>query len=179
MEEYLENNMQVIQIEDYISIEDYFNLSSGVNLDDVTFNILWNSEKQCINKGFLFVFRYSEKLYNILIDDGSVHIDERTKVCSITEERFLRVDYLKDDYSYSLLKHDENGSTFYTMYYSKNPAFVFGLDFTPKEAYEEIQRVIETLKEVSGIENIISTDKINEVVLSDIKERIKPRLWGS
>ncbi len=176
MEEYLENNMQVIHIEDYISIEDYFSLSSEINLDDVTFNILWNSEKQCINKGFLFVFRYSDKLYNILIDDGSVHIDERTEVCSITEERFLRVDYLKDDYSYSLLKHDENGSTFYTMQYSKNSTFVFGHDFTPKEAYEEILRVMETLKEVDGIENIISTDKINEVVLSDIESRIAPNL---
>lgn len=175
MREYRENNMRIIEIEDYLSIQEYMDKSNDINLDDVTFNVLWNSDRQCINKGFVFAFRVDEGIYNILVNDEVTLIDERVNVDGITEERFIRLSN-SDEYSFSFLKHDASGSTFYTQYFSPKSDFTVGLQLQPKVAMDEIAKVIYTLTHVEGIENVLSIARLNNVIISDLKARIVPSL---
>lgn len=176
MKEYIENNMQVIEVEDYMSMEEYANLPEGIDLKDVAFSVLWNTELQAINKGFIFVFRHKGVLYNILLDDGLTMIDERTFVGKHVEERFLSVSSKRDEYHYSLLKHNDIRSTYYTAYFSNDMQNTLGTDFTAREAYDEISTLIKNLEGIEGIENIIVMERINDIVISDIKSRMNPSL---
>ena len=51
--EYKFEDTQVIEIKDYMTVPEYLEEKSRINLNNITFNVLWNSEKQCINKGRL------------------------------------------------------------------------------------------------------------------------------
>ncbi len=176
MEEYTKNNMQVIKIDNYMSLEEFFTVSLEVNLDDISFNVLWDSQSQLITKGFIFAFRYENKLYNILLNDEITLIDERVVLDSITEEKFLKIDTSKNDYNYALLKHDESGSTIYTMYYTKEKTTTFGHALEASEAYTGISDIINTLKSVEGIDNVLSIKRIESDILNDIEKHIGPSL---
>lgn len=176
MREFNENNMQVIEIEDYTSVEEYADLSTKINLKDVAFNIIWNTERQCINKGFIFVFRHMGKLYNILVDEGLTSINEKTFIEDETEERVLRIDFSKEDYYYAILKHNSIKSTTETKIFSKDNSLSFDPVLPSRVALEEVTKLVENLQGVDGIENVVSIEKVNETVISDLKNRIEPSI---
>ncbi len=86
--EYKFEDTQVIEIKDYMTVQEYLEEKSRINLNNITFNVLWNSEKQCINKGIVFVFFCGELLYNILIADGFYKIDEVHKCKKSRKENY-------------------------------------------------------------------------------------------
>lgn len=91
-----ENKFFKMEISDYISIVDYeermkkidnFGLESMISA-----SVLWNSKRQKVNKGTYFAIKINNRLYNILISDGNLIIDERTNIEQIIEERIIRLE---------------------------------------------------------------------------------------
>ena len=176
-----QENIYKIEINDYISIGDYVNKTKSSEeyaiLDLICLSILWNSNKQMVNKGIYYVISVDNRLYNILFTDDKIYIDERTKKeideqtqkKNITQERVITYNIDKKKYNYYSAKHEENRNTYYTKYYNKNRSYSLGaLDLTEEETYEEVKSVIFNLENIDGIETILDVDLLKEHVLSDL-----------
>lgn len=180
-----EDNISKIVINDYISIGDYvkkMESSDEFQILDLLCNcVLWNSEKQKVNKGTYYVISVGNRLYNILFADEKLIIDERTKIEfdeqaqkeNITEERVITFDTNTNEYHYFGAKHDRTGNTFYTRYYNKNRSFSMGtLDLSAKETYDEISSVIYNLESIYKIETIIDLEFFKKHVLEDLDKNL-------
>lgn len=167
-------NIYKMEINDYISIIDYVEKMEQIdnyNLKDIIYNaILWNSRKQCVNKGTFYAIADKDKTYNILLDEDIIEIDERTKKENIIEEKFIFYDQSNDNYRYSSLKCYSDGNTFYTKYYSKNSENIYKLELPKEQAYEEIESVILNLGNIENIENVLNLDILNNI-LQDINPK--------
>ncbi len=162
-----------MEISDYITITDYVEKMKEIDkynlLDLVCNSVLWNSKKQLVNKGTYYILSYDGRLYNIILNEAGLKLDERVKVDDITEEKVIRLN-VNDDYSFSSLKHDKTGSTFYTKFYDTNPIKMGGLELSESEAYEQIETLIKNLKEDERISDILDIEQV-ENVLKDIKKK--------
>lgn len=169
-----ENNFFKMLISDYISISDYverMKLIDKYNLISLICNaVLWNVDKQKVNKGVFYVISIDNRLYNIFNDDDYFEIDERIDKGDITEERLIRFNIGNNNYKYTSLKHyGKNGSTFYVRYYYNNDNFSFGkLDLSKEDALSEISSIISNLENIDGIENIFDIDLLKKQVLDDL-----------
>ena len=162
-----------MEISDYITITDYVEKMKEIDkynlLDLVCNSVLWNSKKQLVNKGTYYILSYDGRLYNIILNEEGLKLDERVKVDDITEEKVIRLN-VNDDYSFSSLKHDKTGSTFYTKFYDANPIKMGRLELSESEAYEQIETLIKNLKEDERISDILDIEQV-ENVLKDIKKK--------
>lgn len=181
-----EGNIYKIVINDYISIGDYvkkMESSDECHILDLLCNcVLWNSEKQKVNKGTYYAISVGNRLYNILFADAKIIIDERTTIErdeqtqkeNITEERVITFDINKNEYHYFGAKHDKTGNTFYTRYYNKYRSFSMGtLDLSAKETFYEISSVIYNLEGIYKIETIIDLKFFKKQVLEDLDKNLK------
>lgn len=181
-----QDNIYKIEIGDYISIADYVNKTKSSTeysiLDLICLSVLWNSNKQKVNKGIYYVINVDNHLYNILFTDDKIYIDERikkeideeTQKKNITQERVITYNINKNQYNYYSAKHEENRNTYYTKYYNKNRSYSLGaLDLTEEETYEEVKSVICNLENIDGIETILNVDLLKEHVLSDLTNHQK------
>ena len=176
-----ENNISKIIISDYISIGDYvekMESSDEFHILDLLCNcVLWDSGKQKVNKGTYYVISDSNRLYNILLTDEELIIDERTKIefdeqahrDNITEERVITIKVNTNEYRYFVAKHDKTGSTYYTKYYNNNRLYSLGaLDLSAEETSNEISSVIYNLESINGVDTIIDIELIKKRVLEDL-----------
>lgn len=89
------NGIFKVEISDYITVTDYLEKMKQIDTFGVdsklTNGVLWNSSKQCINKGVYFVFSHNGKLYNILNNEEFIKIEERTKIEDETEEKIIHL----------------------------------------------------------------------------------------
>lgn len=182
------DNIYKIEIDDYISIGDYIKkmkLSDEYRILDFLCNgVIWNSNKQKVNKGIYYVITNDNRIYNILFTDTEIKLDERTKKEfdeqtqkeNITEERIITIDSNKNRYSYFSAKHDKTGNTYYVRYYYQNRQFSLGeLDLTEEETYEGINLVISNLEAINGITNIIDIELLKEQILKDLIKNLHQR----
>ena len=166
-----------IIIRDYISIVDYFNKMKSSDeyliLDNLCNCVLWNSSKQMVNKGTYYVIEVDNHIYNILLQDGAIKIDERTFIeideqtgkDNITSERFLSFYIDTCDYRYFCAKHDKTGDTFYTRYYEKNKIPILeGLYLSSSEASDEIKSVLNNIQKLEGIEDILDVSSLLQLL---------------
>lgn len=178
------DNIFKIEISDYISIinfSDKRNSSDDYNILDMLCNcVLWNSDKQKVNKGTYYVIIIDNRIYNILFTDDKVKIDERikkeidepTQKKNIIQERVITYNINKNEYHYYSAKHESNGNTYYIKYYTKNRAYNLGkLDLTEEETYDEIKSVIYNLENIKGIETILDIEVLKENVLNNLKKQ--------
>lgn len=167
-----ENSVYKMEISDYISIIDYVDNVKLIDkykmIDKISNGVLWNNRKQKVNKGLYYVLTEENKLYNILVNDDTVAIDERIKIDDITEERIINFNTRSGDYHYFSAKHDKTGDTFYTRYYSKQGLDLGKLNFSKEEAYEELNNVISNLSSIEEITKIIDTDLLKTNILNDV-----------
>ena len=111
-------------IEDYCTLNDYADKIEEIDkngIDKLLNNsVLWNNGKQRVNKGIYFVFKHNGNLYNILINDDMIKIDERTRIGEEIADKVIS--FYKNDkyYRYFRCMHDKNGSSYDTMYYNSN-----------------------------------------------------------
>ena len=183
-----QDNISKIEISDYVSIGDYVNKTKSSDeysvLDLVCLSVLWNSDKQKVNKGTYYVISVDNRLYNILFTEDKVYIDERTKKEideqtqkeNITQERVITYYTNTNEYNYYSAKHEANRNTYYTKYYNKNRSYSLGaLDLTEEETYEEVKSVISNLESIEGIETILDVELLKEHVLNDLNKDIKTK----
>ncbi len=146
-----------MEISEYISLVDFVEKMKEIDnlgIESMISNsVIWNSSMQRINKGTYYIIVVDNRLYNILISDGCLIIDERTKINEITEERVIRLE--NNDYWCTFFKHDATGSTFYTRYYNTHGFSLGALDLTREEAIETFRPVIENLRNIDGIDDVI------------------------
>lgn len=180
---FCENNIFIIQISDYISISAYMEKMKKIDKYEINQyicnSVLWNGSKQCVNKGTFYIIFNNDILYNIWINGDDLKIDERITKDNIIEEKLLFFNKSSNDYSYSSLKHDHTGSTFFTKFYTKqkkDSLRMFAL--SKEEAFNDIYSIISNLEEIVDIDNILNIDLLKEYILGDFKaeaELIKER----
>lgn len=167
-----ENKFFKMEISDYISIVDYeermkkidnFGLESMISA-----SVLWNSKRQKVNKGTYFVIKINNRLYNILISDGNLIIDERTNIEQIIEERIIRLE--NNNYWCTFFKHDIAGNTFYTRYYNTCDFSLGTLDLTKEETIEILGSVIDNLRNIDGIDDIIDLSIFEQNSKKELKK---------
>lgn len=184
----VQNKISKIEINDYISMEDYEKImksSEEYQILELLCNcVLWNSNKQRVNKGTYYVIIVDNRIYNILFTGDKIKIDERTKIQldeqtqkeNITQERAITLNINKNEYRYYSAKHDKTGNTFYIKYYNKNRLYSLGtLDLNKEEAYEEINSVIHNLENIEEIKNILNIPFLKTNILEDLGKSFQQR----
>ena len=162
-----------IYISDYITGKAYSKKTKDTpireKLNLISFNIMWNNGKQKINKGNYYTISIGNRLYNFLINDEQITIDERTHFDNSTDEKIIKYHPAKNDFHYISFKHDEIGSTYYTKYYSKKEApFSRSLCLTQEETKKDLNTLFEHLELLDNIETIIPLDTLKTEVLEYI-----------
>jgi len=183
-----QDNIFKIEINDYISIVDFINKRNSSDeysiLDLLCNGVLWNGKKQKVNKGTYYVINTSNCLYNILFTDETIDIEERIKLEldgqtqkeNIIQDRIITFKVNKDEYNYFSAKHESNGNTYYTKYYSKDKRNSFkNLELTEEAAYEEIASIISNLEAINGITNILDIELLKEHILEDLIKKLDQR----
>lgn len=178
-----QNNITKIEIPDYVCIGDFVdkkNDGEEYKLLDLLCNcVLWNSDKQKVNKGIYYVIIIENRIYNILFTDDKIQIDERIKPIfdevtnkeNITQERVITYLPNQNKYRYYSAKHESDGNTYYTKYYNKNREYSLGtLDLTEEETFNEIASVISNLETIPSIETILDIELLKEQILKDLKK---------
>lgn len=181
------DNIFKIDISDYMTINDFFDKENSSDeyyiLKSLYNYVLWNGRKQMVNKGTYYVITNDNTIYNILFSDENIEIDERTKIEldeqtqkeNIICERAITFNINKNEYHYFSAKHESNGNTYYTRYYSKNRMSSFGkLDLNEEEAYDEISSVVCNLENIEGIENIVDIELLKLNILEHLGQQLSP-----
>lgn len=132
------NNIIKIEISDYISMIEFDDkIKSGDEyrvLDLLCTSVLWNNSRQKVNKGTYYIIIIDNRIYNTLINEGKIKIDERTQKAlgkqaqkeNIIDERLITFNINEEKYRYYTAKHEQNRNTYYTKYYDKNRAYSLG-----------------------------------------------------
>ena len=183
-----ENKFYKIEINDYISIGDYVKKTKSSQeysvLDLVSNSVLWNSEKQKVNKGIYYIIENDNQLYNILITDNILKIDERNnkeiddeiQKDNIIEEKIITFNLENYEYRYCSFKHDKTGNTYYTKYYDENRNFSLGvLELSSEETYEEINQIIYNLERINEIDKILNIKLLKEYLLNNLEQKFPQR----
>ena len=178
-----QNNITKIEIPDYVCIGDFVdkkNCGEEYKILDLLCNcVLWNSDKQKVNKGIYYVIIIDNRIYNILFTDDKIQIDERIKPIfdevtnkeNITQERVITYPPNQNKYRYYSAKHESDGNTYYTKYYNKNREYSLGtLDLTEEETFNEVASVISNLETIPSIETILDIELLKEQILKDLKK---------
>ncbi len=170
-----ENNFFKMLISDYISVSDYVERMRLIDKYDlislICNGVLWNVDKQKVNKGVFYVISIDNQLYNIFNDGDHFKIDERIYKEDITEEKMIRFNISDNNYKYTSCKHyGRNGSTFDVRYYNNNnDNLSFGkLDLSREEAITGVSLLISNLESIDDIENILDVDLLKKQVLNDL-----------
>lgn len=178
-----ENNYYKVEIKDYVSICDYIQKTNSSEkckvLNLISNSVLWNSSKQCIEKGIIYIIQIDNRLYNILITDKILKIDERTNKeidnqtmkDNITEEKIVTLNLDSFDYRYTSFKHDKTGDTYYVRYYSSSKFNNFlDLELSDEEALSEISLIIYNLENIENLENIINIQLLKEHLSNNLNK---------
>ena len=162
-----------LEISDYISMKNYIErikLIDTYNINSLlSICILWNSEKQKVNKGTYYIIEYDDIIYNILINDFRIHVDQKEKINGITEEKIIYFNNEDNSFSYSSLKHRENGSTFFTKFYNCSwVSLIPELMLSSEEMLGDISSILSNLERINGIEKIFDTSLFEKYILNKL-----------
>lgn len=162
-----------IEISDYLKINDYSNrmdeLGASLIADKISSNIFWNSSKQKVQKGTIYVIEIDNKLYNILLDDDTIEVDVKIKLEDITEEKILTYDMESREYRYTFFKHDKTGSTFVHKYYNPGLYITKSFELPIEEVTEGVAWIIGELESIDM--SIFDLDILKNNVLRDLEKK--------
>lgn len=180
------NNIVKVDIDDYISMSEFVRKEKeSQKYEDLKFLcncVLWNSKKQMVNKGIYYIIILDNTIYNILITDEKILIDERINVEldetrqkeNIIQEKLITFYEEKKEYTYYVAKHESNGNTYYTKYFNKNRGYSLGnLDLSDGEALVDLKEFLDNLERIESIEDIIDISLIKKVILDSFGEKSK------
>lgn len=169
-----EDNIFKVEISNYIQIMNYekiFKEDDPYNLyDSISNNILWNGKKQRVNKGIYFVIYENNRIYNILYQDATIKIDERTRYENgHTDEKILKYDPQKPTYKYCILKHDETGSTYLTKFYDKEKIDMKFFRYPYEDANRDITDLIANLQTIPNMNRVVNINMLIDGVVKDME----------
>ena len=82
-----------VMVADYYTINQYVEKMREIDqygIENMLNNsVVWNSGKQRVNKGNYYLFRHNNNLYNILVNDEQIRIDERIPIGEETLNRVI------------------------------------------------------------------------------------------
>lgn len=167
----VQDDLVKVEIKDYISLvqyeEEVKNVIDTDSLNKISFNIMWNSLQQKINKGIYYVLGNENYLYNVLITETTIEIDERIKSDGGTEERIIRFNTEDKSYRYSSLKHDKIGSTYYLKFYNKDGCKMKDFALDKEVAFHELETLLGNIEKFDSIWGIINIESLREYILGD------------
>ncbi len=150
-------------VADYYTINEYVEKMREIDnlgIEKLLNNsVVWNSWKQRVNKGTYFAFRHNGNLYNILINDAEIRIDERIPVGEETVNKFIA--FRDCSYRYFRCVHDKNGSSYDTMYYNSNGFEIKALEMTREEFLQDFNATMNSLKTFKAIDDILDLKKLD------------------
>lgn len=162
-------------VADYYTINEYVEKMREIDklgIEKLLNNsVVWNSGKQRVNKGTYFVFDHNGSLYNILINDEVVKIDERHILDKQTFNSVVTFYNNSKTYDYFTCVHDENGSTYDTRYYSyKGHTTIKGFEMTKSETIDDWIFITRSLKTFKAIDKIIDIAKLDKYIFINLDE---------
>lgn len=168
-------DISILQHEDYdkVIVADYYTINEYVEkmkeIDkhgiDKSLNtsVVWNSEKQRVNKGAYFIFSRNGHLYNILVNDEIIKIDERHTLDKQTMNSVVTFYNNSPSWEYFTCVHDENGSTYDTKYCSsKGFTTVKAFEMSRHEAICNWIFITRELKTFNAIDEIVDMKKLDD-----------------
>ena len=165
------DNLFKVEVSDYISIIDYVERMKEIDqfnlLDLICNGVLWNSKSQQVNKGTYYVVINDGFLYNVFVGENKIIIDERVKVGDHTEQRHI-ISHENGDYNYTHFKHDEIGSTYYTMYYSNKGFPIKAFELSKEDAYSGVQELLSNIELIPNMDSIIDVNRLRDKILEDL-----------
>lgn len=175
------NGIFKVEISDYITVIDYSEKMKQIDAFGVdsklTNGVLWNGNRQRINKGVYFAFSHNGKLYNILNNEEFIKIEERTKIEDETEEKIITFKMKDADYSYFKCMHDKNGSSYLTRYYGKNETICTNLELSNEEFSNDLNLILSNLETLEEIGTIVDIWMIRQQIFEDLnKKQIKRKI---
>lgn len=153
-----------VSVGDYYTIQDYVEKMRKIDtfgIENLLNNsVVWNSGRQKVNKGTYYVFRCNGALYNILVNEEQVRIDERTPIGEEIANKVLT--FKNSKYQYFRCIHDKNGSSRACRYYDLKDNDL--LPLTRDEFLTDFNAIIHNLSDFNGIENMIDLHKLENIV---------------
>ena len=160
-----------VEISDYVKMVDYYERMKEIddfNLLDLICNaVLWNGQRQRVNKGSYYVIMHDCYLYNVFFGEEETIIDERVKVDEDTIQKHITLHH-DGDYNYTHFKHNKELSTYYTKYYSKKGFPIKNFELSKEEAYEGISGLLNRFELVPGSSDILDVNIFRNNVLDDL-----------
>lgn len=163
----IQEDYDKVIVADYYTINEYIEKMKkihGLDIDkSLNTSVVWNSKRQKVNKGTYFVFGINGHLYNILINDEIIKIDERHIVNKQTMNSVVTFYNNSPSWEYFTCMHDENGSTYDTKYCnSKGFATVKAFEMSRHEAVCNWVFITRELKNFKAIDEIVDMGKLDE-----------------
>ncbi len=164
-----------VTVADYYTINQYIEKMKEVDDCDIekslNTSVVWNSGKQRVNKGTYFVFTHKGSLYNILINDDIIKIDERHILDKNTFNSVITFYNNSPLYEYFTCMHDEHGSTYDTRYYSsKGFTPIKAFEMTRSEVVDDWIFITRSLKTFKAIDEIVDMAKLDKYVFVKLDE---------
>lgn len=165
-----------ITVNTYASINDFINNDELILISN---NISWNNEHQKHNYGTYYIIKNNNEIYNILINDKIIKIDERIQFETYTHEKIITYDIKKNTFDYFQCKHDIHGSSYKTEYYNseENGFFIKELELSKENTIIEINSIFNNLNKYNFIYKIFDIDNffktLNEILTKKIELTLK------
>lgn len=166
------NNYSIVTLNKYASPKEF---SSNETIDLISNNISWNSTHQKFNYGTYYIIKNNNKIYNILINDKVIKIDERIQFETYSHEKIITFEITNNILDYFQCKHNLHGSSYETLYYNSqlNGFFIKELELNKENTSNEINTILNNLNEYEFINEIFDIEKLFKTLNELLNKKIE------
>lgn len=169
-----EKNFYKMEISNYISMGNYCERMKEIDnlgVKSLMCNaVLWNDRLQKVNVGPYYAVVVEDRIYNFLVADDCLIVDERIQADDVIEEKILSLNLDKNDYSYAFHKH-MIGNTFYTRFFNVTGLKFGKLDLTVEEFKDDVTSLINNLENIDNIEDVIDINFLSEFIFNNLEKK--------
>lgn len=167
-----ENNYYIINVNTYASTHDFI---TNEILNLISNNISWDNKEQKHKYGTYYIIKNNNEIYNILINDKEIRIDERVQFETYSHEKIITYDIEKNHFDYFQCKHDLYGSSYETLYYSSEDDgfFIKELELSKENTSNEINTILNNLNKYDFMQNILDIKRLQNILIKILNEKIE------
>lgn len=166
-----EGNFSVFEISKTTTFLDFYTACKQTqtnNLEDYISNAILFDGSFITGKK-IYIFSQENKLYNIVSNDNTIHINERITYDTTDEhnktfidERIIKIDKTTNSFIVTRMKHDKNLSTFYVKYFASDEKdeTLFHLD--ENTAIEISHEMLSNLSSIENIDKILDLSEVSK-----------------